>query len=54
MNTAGRRRAQAIGGYKNIRPQQRPAFSKVSAEKSQNRLQKLIQGIKLRQSRKKG
>lgn len=34
MNTAGRRRAQAIAGYKHICPRMRPHFSAISAEKS--------------------
>lgn len=42
MNTAGRRRRQAAGGYKHIHRAARPKYSKVSAEKSMNRLHRLI------------
>src|SRR5690606_32213676 len=42
MNTAGRRRRQAVGGYKHIHRAARPKYSVVSAEKSMNRLHRLI------------
>lgn len=48
MNTAGRRRRQAIGGYKDIPPSQRPRYRAVTAEKAQARLNRLVTKTKLR------
>lgn len=52
MNTAGRRRRQAVNGYKHIHRQARPIYNKVSAEKSANRLHRLVTKQKLIAARK--
>ena len=53
MNTAGRRRKQFTGGYKHIGKQRRPGYPRVSAEKSKNRLARLIHSEQARKQRGK-
>lgn len=42
MNAAGRRQAQARKHYKHIAPLMRPHYSRISMEKSKNKLNRLI------------
>lgn len=51
--TAKRKRRQAANGYRHMAPLRRPKYKKVSAEKADNNLMRLIAREKERANRKK-
>lgn len=53
MNTSGRKRKQAVGGYKNLPPRQRPHYNAISAEKSAARERRKAETAQRLQQKKK-